>query len=185
MRGTHRKMPLLALAVALVSSLPSAAQSATPVSFELGADVTGLTNFGSYFSLPVGLHLGGEYRIATGVPGLSAFTGALAGWWMESFRDTFNFHPELVPVMFPVAVDLGLAWEPHPAIVLEAGVQAGIVFELVPGARPTLLVLVSPGIGLTWFAGAHAGAGIRVGWAWVGADPVWSGPSLQAGPAFR
>jgi hypothetical protein len=176
---------LLAAAVAVGAAAPAFGQSTSPVSFGVAAEGITLTNFSSYFSLPVGLRVSGEYRLATMAPGLSVAAGADAGWWMESFRDTFVFHPELVPVMIPCAATVGLRWEPVPALVFEAQAQAGVVLELCPGARPTVLLYVSPGIDARWFFTDRVGVALRLGWAWAGADPIWGGPSIRLGPAFR
>jgi len=174
---------VLALGLLLLAALPVTAQ--TPLTLTLGGDVTALTNFGSYFSLPVGVSLGATAAVVPLAPGLALSAGGMAGWWMESFRDTFRFLPELVPVMIPVGADLGLLWAAAPTLSLGVGVQVGVVLEICPGERPTLLLLLSPGVDLRWFFLGQGGGSLRLGWTWMGADPIWGGPSIQAGPILR
>jgi len=177
---------LLITVLAAIGAAPLAiAQTSPPASFGVTVDVLTLTNFGSYFSLPVGLRLSADYRLASIASGLSWTAGGQAGWWMESFRDTFHFHPELIPVMVPCAVSTSLRWDPIPALSLEVGAQVGVVLEFCPGAPPAVLLVLSPEVGLRWYLANRAGLELRMGWAWVGADPVWGGPSVRAGAVLR
>ncbi len=92
---------------------------------------------------------------------------------------------EIVPVMIPVSSAVGLVWEPTASLALGVSAQLGFVLEWAPGAPPRILLYVSPGVDARWFFAEHAGLAARLGWAWVGADPVWNGPSVKLGPTFR
>ena len=104
---------------------------------------------------------------------------------MESIQDTFHFKPEISPVVIPVNSGICLRWEHVPVLAMDAGIQAGVVLEYCPGVSPTVLPIFSPGAGLRWFFLNHAGIALRAGWAWVGAYPIWGGPTIQLGPVFR
>jgi hypothetical protein len=177
-------LPAFILAVS-VAAVPACAQSTSPWSGTIGLEAITLTNFGSYFSLPVGVELSGDYRVADLGAGFSVSAGGSAGWWLESFRDTFNFHPELIPVMIPVTSSVGLRWEPLPSLALEVNAVVGFVIEWAPGAPPSLLLYLSPGLDARWFFAQRAGMAMRFAWAWVGADPIWDGPAIKLGPIFR
>lgn len=179
-------LPVTALIFAIcLSAAPAIAQTASPITGEIGLEGIGLTDFASFFSFPVGFRIGADYRIAELAPGLSVSAGGSAGWWMESFRDMFRFRPEIVPVMIPVSSAAGLLWEPSASLALGVSAQLGFVLEWAPGAPPTMLLYLSPGVDARWFFADHAGMAARLGWAWVGADPVWNGPSVKIGPVFR
>jgi hypothetical protein len=186
MNRSHASLLVSALAVALcLSAAPASAQSASPITGEIGLEGIGLTDFGSFLSLPVGIRIGADYRVAEVAPGLSISVGSSAGWWMESFRDMFRFRPEIVPVMIPFSSAVGLLWEPTASMTLGVSAHLGFVLEWAPGAPPRMLLYVSPGVDARWFFTDHAGLAARLGWAWVGADPVWNGPSVKLGPTFR
>ena len=183
----HRRSLLLPALVLVVGMAASAgfAQSTSALSWDLGLEATTLTDFKSYFSLPVGARIGIDCRLVTFAPGLSFSAGGTAGWWMESFRDTFRFQPEVVPVMVPVTSVVGLRWEPIPAFGLGVNAELGVVVEWVPGAPPALLLCLSPGLDIRWYFARRVGVATRLGWVWVGADPIWNGPTVKIGPIFR
>jgi hypothetical protein len=186
MNRSHASLLIPALAIALcLSAAPASAQSTSPITGEIGLECIGLTDFGSFFSLSAGIRIGVDYRVAEVAPGLSVSAGGSAGWWMESCRDMFRFRPEIVPIMIPVSSAVGLVWQPTTSLTLGVSAQLGFVLEWAPGAPPRMLLYVSPGVDTRWFFADHVGLAVRLGWAWVGAEPVWNGPSVKLGPTFR
>lgn len=185
MSGPRTVRLLVVMVAALgLAAMAASAQSADTV-LDVGIEGIGLTDFESFFSMPIGIRLAADWRVAELAPGLSLAAGGTIGWWMESFRDMYHFRPEPIPLMIPAGGTIGLWWEPSSSLALGVSAVIGFVIEWMPGAPPRLLFFASPGVEARWFCVPSSGVAARLGWTWVGADPIWDGLSVKLGPVVR